>query len=129
MTGQSSNAIEKTIKSTGLIRALIILAAISCIVLVLWMLIASQSDPYVQATLELEGSLSKGSRLFRMNCAGCHGISGQGLVGPNLHEVVNHRTDTQIIHQVVNGKTPPMPIFELEPQTMADLLKYIHSIN
>ncbi len=93
------------------------------------MLKVSQVDPYVIKTLSLNGSVEKGSRVFRMNCAGCHGVSAQGLIGPSLNKVVNQRSDSQIINQVVKGRTPPMPIFEIEPQTMADLLEYLHSIS
>jgi cytochrome c oxidase cbb3-type subunit III len=28
--------------------------------------------------------ISKGSKMFQMNCANCHGVSGQGGIGPNL---------------------------------------------
>ncbi len=95
----------------------------------LWALKASQQDPYIQTTLSLKGSADKGSRIFRINCAGCHGITAQGLVGPNLREVSKRLNDKQIINQVVKGRTPPMPIFELEPQAMADLIAHLHSIN
>ena len=64
-----------------------------------------------------------------MNCAGCHGIEAQGLVGPNLHAVTERHRDTEIIKQVVKGKTPPMPSFEMDSQSMADMLSYLHSLN
>ena len=35
----------------------------------------------------------------------------------------------KIINQVIRGLTPPMPSFEIEPQSMADLLEYMHSLN
>jgi mono/diheme cytochrome c family protein len=66
--------------------------------------------------------------LFLINCAGCHGIAGQGLVGPNLHAVANRKNQRQLIQQVVSGKTPPMPRFQPEPQAMADLLAYLNSL-
>ncbi|MFM9071884.1 MAG: c-type cytochrome, partial [Cyanobium sp.] len=34
-----------------------------------------------------------GGNLFRLNCAGCHGLAAQGLVGPNLHGVVQRKSD------------------------------------
>ena len=83
----------------------------------------------VSKTVHLKGSAERGSRLFRINCAGCHGISAQGLVGPNIREVSHRLNDKQIINQIVKGRTPPMPSFELEPQAMADLIKHLHSIN
>ena len=64
-----------------------------------------------------------------MNCVGCHGITAQGLVGPDLNEVTSNLNDPQIINQVVKGLTPPMPSFEIDPQSMSDLLAYMHSLN
>lgn len=64
-----------------------------------------------------------------MNCVGCHGISAQGLVGPDLNNVTNQLSDERIINQVIKGLTPPMPSFEMDPQSMADLLSYLHSLN
>jgi mono/diheme cytochrome c family protein len=62
----------------GLIAALVGMAAAACIVAVLLVLPAAQADPYSRQTLELSGSSEKGGRLFRLNCAGCHGIAAQG---------------------------------------------------
>jgi mono/diheme cytochrome c family protein len=106
----------------------VILAAVACIVLVLWVMGNASRDPYVQATRMLNGDADHGGQVFRINCAGCHGIAAQGLVGPNLHGVADRRSDPSLIHQVVSGATPPMPRFEVEPQTMADLLAYLKSL-
>ena len=75
-----------------------------------------------------------GSNLFAptaeggFNCAGCHGIAAQGLVGPDLHGVDSRKNNRQLIQQVVSGRTPPMPRFQPEPQAMADLLAYLHTL-
>ncbi|MEB3167697.1 MAG: c-type cytochrome [Cyanobium sp.] len=115
--------------SQGLgIRALLVLAAATCILLMLWLVPASRQDPYSRATLALSGSVDNGGRLFRINCAGCHGLAAQGLVGPNLHGVSHRRNDRQLITQVVSGRTPPMPRFQPDPQAMADLLAFLHSL-
>jgi mono/diheme cytochrome c family protein len=98
-----------------LISALVLLAT-ACVVLVLaFALPAARSDPYTRSTLQLGGSMERGEQLFLINCAGCHGIAAQGLVGPNLHGV--------------SGRTPPMPRFQPEPQAMADLLSYLHQLS
>ena len=112
----------------GLIRALLALAATACIVLMLVVVPASRRDPYTRATLALTGSVDNGGRLFRLNCAGCHGLAAQGPVGPNLHGVQTRKSDRQLIQQVVSGRTPPMPRFQPEPQAMADLLAYLHTL-
>jgi mono/diheme cytochrome c family protein len=131
VTGDPSTLLEATpapVQRRGLITALVVLAAVGCILLLLFVLPAARSDPYTRRTLELTGSLETGGRLFRMNCAGCHGIAAQGLVGPSLQGVSQRRNDRQLIRQVVSGRTPPMPRFQPEPQAMADLLAHLRSL-
>jgi len=111
-----------------LVAALVVAFAAACIVAVLLVLPAARTDPYTRSTLELSGSAETGGRLFLLNCAGCHGIAGQGLVGPNLHGVAARKSQRQLIQQVVSGRTPPMPRFQPEPQAMADLLAYLQSL-
>ncbi len=88
-----------------------------------------KQDPFITETLSIQGEALTGSRLFKINCVGCHGISAQGLVGPDLHGATEELSDKKIINQVIRGLTPPMPSFEIEPQSMADLLAYMHSLN
>ncbi|MEB3307763.1 MAG: cytochrome c [Cyanobacteriota bacterium] len=111
-----------------MVTALALLAAAACLLLVLLVFPSMRVDPYTRQTLSLRGSAENGSRLFMINCAGCHGIAAQGLVGPDLHAVGSRKTDRLLIRQVVSGRTPPMPRFQPEPQAMADLLAYLHSL-
>jgi mono/diheme cytochrome c family protein len=119
---------EPTSRRRSLVTALVVLAAVACAVLALLLLQASRIDPYTTATLDRVGSVEDGGRLFRLNCAGCHGLAAQGLVGPNLHGVDRRKNDRQLIQQVVSGRTPPMPRFQPDPQAMADLLAFLHSL-
>ncbi|MFZ9147439.1 c-type cytochrome [Vulcanococcus sp.] len=114
----------------GLIPGLVV-AALICVAVVVGavFLPAARSDPYTRSTLQLAGSMEQGEQLFLINCAGCHGIAAQGLVGPNLHRVDARKNDRQLIQQVVSGRTPPMPRFQPEPQAMADLLAYLHTLS
>ncbi|MCP9799831.1 cytochrome c [Synechococcus sp. RedBA-s] len=131
MTGDPSTVLEATpapVQRQGLITALVLLAAAGCILMLLFVLPAARSDPYTRRTLALSGSVETGGRLFRMNCAGCHGIAAQGLVGPSLLGVSQRHSDRQLIRQVVSGRTPPMPRFQPEPQAMADLLAHLRSL-
>ena len=80
----SSTAAAPAGRHRGLITGLVILAAVACIVLVAWVMGNANRDPYVQATRMLNGDAAHGGQVFRINCAGCHGIAAQGLVGPNL---------------------------------------------
>ena len=83
-------------------------------------------DPEI---LDGEGDVARGAELFRINCAGCHGLAGQGLVGPSLQGVSNQLKDPALVHQIISGETPPMPSFEMEPQSMADLLAYLRTLS
>lgn len=112
----------------SLVGALMIVAVLSLAVLLVLVLPSVRVDPYTRATLALNGSAENGQRLFLINCAGCHGIDGQGVVGPNLHGVRYRKNDRRLIQQVVSGATPPMPRFQPDPQAMADLLTHLHSL-
>ena len=87
-----------------------------------------ENNTYILKTLELSGSVNEGDTLFKMNCVGCHGITARGLVGPDLHSITNRLNDKQIIKQIIEGLTPPMPSFEIDPQNMSNLLTYLHSL-
>ncbi len=87
-----------------------------------------ENSTYILKTLELGGSIKEGDILFKMNCVGCHGITARGLVGPDLHSITQRLNDKEIIKQVIEGLTPPMPSFEIDPQNMSNLLTYLHSL-
>lgn len=112
----------------SLITGLLLAAALACIVVLAMVLPSARSDPYTRQTLELRGAAENGNTLFLLNCAGCHGIAGQGVVGPNLHGVSARKNQRQLIQQVVSGRTPPMPRFQPDPQAMADLLAYLNGL-
>ena len=126
MTTSSSSAAEKTFKIkiwTKFVIAFLIL--LICVFLFYFNL--EKNNTYILKTLELNGSLKEGDTLFKMNCVGCHGITARGLVGPDLHLVTQRINDAAIIKQVIEGITPPMPSFEIDPQNMSNLLRYFHS--
>ncbi len=86
------------------------------------------SEPYIKSVLALKGDAEHGQEIFQMNCASCHGLYGDGVVGPSLHHVSARKSRIGLIHQVTSGDTPPMPQFQASPQEMADLLKYLKSM-
>ena len=128
MSGPSSTAVGETSQKASSKWSLVSIAVVIVILLAFLISKVFQPDPFVETTMNLEGSLENGVRLFRMNCAGCHGINGQGLVGPSLQAISTRHRDTEIINQIVKGLTPPMPRFQMEPQEMADLLAYLNSL-
>ena len=124
----ASTAVVNSTKEGFPLRKFVVGTTVLLVCFFLWFLSPYQSDPYIKATLSIQGSIDKGNNLFRMNCVGCHGISAQGLVGPDLHDVTTRLNDATIINQVAKGLTPPMPSFEIESESMADLIAYLHSI-
>ncbi len=86
------------------------------------------ADPYVKNVLSLKGDSIQGHAIFQINCAGCHGLEADGLVGPSLQSVSKRKSQYKLIHQVVSGETPPMPKFQPSTQEMADLLSYLETL-
>lgn len=125
--------LDKPITQTNnlpLQRAVLIALAVLLVVLITVLGIdqSRRSDPYVQSVLSLSGDVAQGKVIFQLNCAVCHGIDGQGLVGPKLYHVASHRSRVGLIEQVTSGKTPPMPQFQPSPDNMADLLEYLETL-
>ncbi len=111
------------------ITSLLIISSIACAIVLCLLFNQAKQDPYIKESLSLTGSIENGSQLFRVNCVGCHGIIAQGLVGPELNDVTKKINDYELIKQVIKGLTPPMPSFEMDTQSMADLIAYLHSLN
>ena len=128
MTTSSSSAVEKSSSKEFIIKRVMLFASL-LIVFAIFFFNHQRNNEFTRKTLKLDGSLTNGNGLFKMNCVGCHGITARGLVGPDLHDVTERLSDSQIITQVTKGLTPPMPSFEIEPQNMADLLSYLHTLN
>tara|TARA_B100000965_G_C18941080_1_gene477378 strand:+ start:120 stop:509 length:390 start_codon:yes stop_codon:yes gene_type:complete len=110
-------------------RVFLLSLATFAFLILFWIIGDYKQDPFINETLSLKGETVSGSKLFKINCVGCHGISAQGFVGPDLHGATQEMSDKKIINQVIRGLTPPMPSFEIEPQSMSDLLAYMHSLN
>ena len=127
MTTSSSSAAEKTLK-TKIWKRFFIVCMILLIIGSFFYFNHEENNTYILKTLELNGSFKEGDTLFKMNCVGCHGITARGLVGPDLHSITLRLNDSEIIKQVVEGVTPPMPSFEIDPQNMSNLLTYLHSL-
>ena len=110
MTTSSSSAAEKTLKTKIWKRVFIV-----CMILIIsgsfFYFNHEENNTYILKTLELNGSVKEGDTLFKMNCVGCHGITARGLVGPDLHSITMRLNDAEIIKQVIEGVTPPMPSY------------------
>ena len=128
MNSPSSKALISINKKISIGRIFLLSIAMFAFLLLLWRIGSFQTDPLISQTLTIQGNKASGSKLFKINCVGCHGISAQGFVGPNLNDVTKKLNDQEIINQIIKGRTPPMPSFEIEAQSMADLLSYMHSL-
>ena len=126
MSTSSSTAAERDFKKEFLKIVLIVFGVLLICFSILF--VNHENNKYVIETLELNGSAEEGDALFKINCVGCHGITARGLVGPDLHSITKRLNDKEIIKQVTGGLTPPMPSFEIDPVNMANLLKYLHSL-
>ena len=127
MTTSSSSAAEKKIIK-NLWKHFFIVFVVFLIFGTLFYLNKEENNTYIIKTLELSGSIKEGDTLFKMNCVGCHGITARGLVGPDLDSITHRLNDSAIIKQIIEGRTPPMPSFEIDPQNMSNLLTYLHSL-
>ena len=129
MNTPSSKALINKKQKISSLRIFLLSISTLALLIFFWNIENFKQDPFITETLSIHGEALSGSKLFKINCVGCHGISAQGLVGPDLHEVTQELSDKKIINQVIRGLTPPMPSFEIEPKSMADLLEYMHSLN
>ena len=129
MNTPSSKALINKDQKISSWRIFLLATATVAFIILLWTIGSFKQDPFITETLSIQGEALSGSKLFKINCVGCHGISAQGFVGPDLHEVTLEMSDKKIVNQVIRGLTPPMPSFEIDPESMADLLAYMHSLN
>jgi mono/diheme cytochrome c family protein len=65
-------------------------------------------------------------RALYTNCAGCHGVSGEGGFGPPLAHSENLKDDRYVISHVLTGSAN-MPNFrdQLSPEEIAAVINYV----
>jgi mono/diheme cytochrome c family protein len=122
---------QPLVKSDSSLQSILVIALLVSILVILAVFGITQvrqADPYVQGVLARVGDASQGQAIFQLNCAGCHGLTGDGKVGPSLKNVSDRKSRRGLIQQVISGKTPPMPQFQPSPQEMADLLSYLETL-
>lgn len=93
-----TNSVEKTGYS-----ALIMLAVVSLMIPVFW--ITESNAQAIAKVQQHTTAVDRGARLFAQYCFTCHGINGQGLVGPKLNgnPAVNKLTDDDLIRIISGG--------------------------
>jgi putative heme-binding domain-containing protein len=83
------------------------------------------------ATLSAQPDLDLGKRLFESQCALCHGLTGTGGRGPNLHRPkLNHApTDDDLKKVISDGIPPEMPsAWQLDSREVASVAAYVRSL-
>jgi len=93
-----TNSVEKT--GFG---ALIMLAVVSLLIPVFW--ITESNSQAMYALRQHTTDVGRGAALFAQYCFQCHGINGQGLIGPKLNgnPAVNKLTDADVIRIISGG--------------------------
>jgi len=85
-------------------------------------------------------NLAEAAHLFKLNCAGCHGVKGDGN-GPAAEglpkkpanftdtKMMNAATDGELFWKITNGR-PPMPTWQALPETQRwELVNYIRTFS
>ena len=89
-------------------------------------LLAACSGPSNTDTSSTEGTgdAAAGADVYASNCAGCHGVNGEGSTGPAMADEVPSKSDAELENLITNGigDMPPVP---LDAQDMDDLLAYL----
>jgi ubiquinol-cytochrome c reductase cytochrome c subunit len=86
--------------------------------------------PVAQHATVLASTLVDGQKLYAANCAACHGASGQGGIGPELHGE-NTRKDTAGTIFWIKHPILPMPALYPKPlseRDVADVAAYVESL-
>jgi ubiquinol-cytochrome c reductase cytochrome c subunit len=81
--------------------------------------------PAVDAAL---GNLPQGQSVFELNCAPCHGTTGNGgAVGPQVAPSLHVATPTQIAEavRIGPGAMPPFDVRTLTQQDLDSLVRYV----
>ena len=127
MSTSSSTAADRDFKRDFL-KIVFVVLGVLLICFSIFFINHKENNEYIIETIGHNGSAEEGDALFKINCVGCHGITARGLVGPDLHSITQRLNDKEIIKQVTEGLTPPMPSFEIDPVNMSNLLKYLHNL-
>jgi mono/diheme cytochrome c family protein len=74
--------------------------------------------------LDLEGDPAAGEQVYADECSSCHGVSGEGGVGPAMSSVAGEG-EAEIVEVVLEGEGDMPSFSDLPDQDIADLVAYI----
>ncbi len=78
------------------------------------------------------GVLASGKQVFATRCSPCHGMAGQGIIGPNLtDDFWLHGNKISDIFKTIKYGINTMPSWEklLSPKEMSDVSNYVKSLH
>jgi mono/diheme cytochrome c family protein len=90
---------------------------------------ASANPGASPSTATTPAVLASGKQIFAANCAACHGASGQGGFGPNLHGIAARKTSAATIAFIENpaGAMPKLYPATISASQVADVAAYIET--
>lgn len=80
-------------------------------------------DPYAAG---LTGDKRAGEARYPTRCAACHGIDGEGGIGPPLTLVVPGKSDLELYRLITEGRAG-MPAIAVTPQEGVHLVAYVQA--
>jgi ubiquinol-cytochrome c reductase cytochrome c subunit len=94
--------------------------------------VAGNGGPTIPSGNLRDGSLGEGGELFRLNCASCHSLTGQGgaLSGGKFAPSLKDATDAEIYAAMQTGPES-MPIFgdnQITPEQKRAIINYVQSL-
>ena len=85
-----------------------------------------EEEDRVASVLALEGDAAAGETLYGTECAGCHGASGEGGVGPAMDSLVPALSPEAFVEVTIYGFGESMPAHEyLTDQEVADIYTWL----
>ncbi|MDP2387120.1 MAG: cbb3-type cytochrome c oxidase subunit II [Bacteroidota bacterium] len=93
----------------------------------------AKSENMIKSIINDKASLIRGQEIYKGNCTPCHGMQGEGIIGPNLTDNfwLHGGSDMSIIKTIVSGVPEKgMMSWRLEftPVEVGQLVAYIKSI-
>jgi cytochrome c oxidase cbb3-type subunit 3 len=79
-----------------------------------WLATVAEARPFALNPAPVEGDVAEGEKLYRKNCASCHGAKGEGGTGTALGNaaMLAMTPDAFLRHAIANGRDgTPMPAF------------------
>jgi mono/diheme cytochrome c family protein len=75
--------------------------------------------------LDLDGDAVNGADVYDAECAACHGLNGEGNIGPSMAASVASNDEGQLVDVMLTGADGMPDFADLSDQDIADLVTYL----